>query len=71
MLEWTTTGSVRTDTIKHLSSFRIACPWGNNTMAIHQNGNAVACAIDYEGMFTVGNVEEKSVEYLWAELGKR
>ena len=41
MLEWTTTGSVRTDTIKHLSSFRIACPWGNNTMAIHQNGNAV------------------------------
>ena len=39
-------------------------------MAIHQNGNAVACAIDYE-MFTVGNIEEKSVEYLWAELGKR
>ena len=39
-------------------------------MAIHQNGNAVACAIDYEGIFTVGNVEDNSVEFLWAELGK-
>jgi len=34
MLEWTRTGTVRTDTIAHDREFRIACPWGNNTMAI-------------------------------------
>jgi len=51
MLEWTATGTVRTDTIVHDSQFRIACPWGNNTMAIHQDGSVVACAVDYEGRF--------------------
>ena len=71
MLEWTTTGSVRSETIIHDSAFRIACPWGNNTMAIHQNGNAVACAIDYEGLFTVGNVKDHTVEELWKRLGKQ
>ena len=54
MLEWTATGTVRTDTIVHDSEFRIACPWGNNTMAIHQDGSVVACAVDYEGKFKVG-----------------
>lgn len=70
MLEWTTTGSVRSDTIIHDSAFRIACPWANNTMAIHQDGSAVACAIDYEGLFKVGNVKDTSVEELWKRLGE-
>ena len=70
MLEWTTTGSVRSDSIVHDSAFRIACPWGNNTMAIHQDGRVVACAIDYEGLFSVGNVKEHSVEELWKRLGE-
>ena len=70
MLEWTTTGSVRSDSIVHNSAFRIACPWGNNTMAIHQDGRVVACAIDYEGLFSVGNVKEHSVEELWKRLGE-
>jgi len=69
MLEWTTTGTVRSDTIEHYSSFRIACPWGNNTMAIHQNGKVVACAIDYEGLLDGGNVKDHSVEELWKKLG--
>jgi hypothetical protein len=42
MLEWTASGTVRTDTIDHESPFRIACLWANNTMAIHQNGDVVA-----------------------------
>ena len=71
MLEWTTTGSVRSDTIVHDSAFRIACPWANNTMAIHQDGSAVACAIDYEGLFSVGNVKDTSVEELWKRLGEQ
>ena len=37
-LEWTATGTVRSDRIDHETDFRIACPWGNNTMAIHQDG---------------------------------
>jgi radical SAM protein with 4Fe4S-binding SPASM domain len=71
MLEWTATGTVRTDTIMHDSDFRIACPWGNNTMAIHQDGSVVACAVDYEGKFKVGNVNEITVKEAWMRLGER
>jgi radical SAM protein with 4Fe4S-binding SPASM domain len=69
-LEWTATGSIRSDRIDHETSFRIACPWGNNTMAIHQDGSAVACAVDYEGMHKVGNAKDFSVKELWDRLGK-
>ena len=71
MLEWTATGTVRTDTIDHNTDFRIACPWGNNTMAIHQDGSVVACAVDYEGMFKVGNVRDMSVKEAWDILGEK
>lgn len=71
MLEWTTTGTVRTETIDHNTDFRIACPWGNNTMAIHQDGSVVACAVDYEGMFKAGNVADKTVKELWDILGEK
>ena len=71
MLEWAATGSVRTDTIVHDSGFRIACPWGNNTMAIHQDGSVVACAIDYEGRVNVGNVKMISVKEAWQRLGEQ
>jgi radical SAM protein with 4Fe4S-binding SPASM domain len=68
MVEWTSTGSIRTETIVHDSDFRIACPWAFSSMAIHQNGSVVACAVDYEGKFNVGNMKDKSVKELWAEL---
>jgi radical SAM protein with 4Fe4S-binding SPASM domain len=68
MLEWTATGSIRTSTITHGDDFRIACPWANNTMAIHQDGKVVTCAVDYEGMYTVGNVAESSVAECWSRL---
>jgi radical SAM protein with 4Fe4S-binding SPASM domain len=71
MLEWTATGTVRTDTIVRNSEFRIACPWGNNTMAIHQDGNVVACAVDYEGRFKAGNVRDISLVEAWRRLGER
>jgi radical SAM protein with 4Fe4S-binding SPASM domain len=71
MLEWTATGTVRTDTIVHDDAFRIACPWGNNTMAIHQDGSVVACAVDYEGKFKPGNVNEISVKEAWRRLGEQ
>lgn len=71
MLEWTRTGTVRTDTIVHDTGFRIACPWGNNTMAIHQDGSVVACAIDYEAKLKVGNVKDITVKEAWARLGEQ
>lgn len=71
MLEWTATGTVRSETIDHNTDFRIACPWGNNTMAIHQDGNVVACAVDYEGVFVAGNLRTASVAELWAVLGEK
>ena len=71
MLEWTASGSIRTDTIAHDRSFRIACPWANNTMAIHQDGSVVTCAVDWAGRFSVGNVADASIEELWRRLGER
>ena len=71
MLEWTTTGTVRTETIMHDSDFRIACPWGNNTMAVHQDGTVVACAVDYEGKVKIGNLNEITVKEAWTRLGER
>lgn len=70
-LEWTASGTVRSEKIDHDTAFRIACPWGNSTMAIHQDGSAVACAVDYEGHFKVGNAGETSIKELWAILGER
>lgn len=70
-LEWTSSGSVRASNIDHQAQFRIACPWANNTMAIHQNGDVVACAVDYEGRFSVGNVADESLKTLWDKLGQR
>jgi radical SAM protein with 4Fe4S-binding SPASM domain len=68
MLEWTASGTVRSGTISHNSDFRIACPWGNNTMAIHQDGSVVACAVDYEGLHKVGNASTSTLVEMWAEL---
>jgi MoaA/NifB/PqqE/SkfB family radical SAM enzyme len=70
-LEWTATGTVRSDRIDHDTEFRIACPWGNNTMAIHQDGSAVACAIDYEGRVKVGNANDVTVREMWRRLGEQ
>lgn len=60
---------VHSGTITHGASFRIGCPWANNTFAIHQDGSVVACAVDYEGRFKVGNVRDSSLKELWGALG--
>jgi MoaA/NifB/PqqE/SkfB family radical SAM enzyme len=71
MLEWGAAGTVRASNIDHETAFRIACPWANNTMAILQDGRATACAVDYEGAFSVGNAADSSVRELWTLLGTR
>lgn len=68
-LEWTATGSIRSSSVDHETSFRITCPWGNNTMAIHQDGSVVACAVDYAGRVNVGNASEFTLKELWHRLG--
>ena len=71
MLEWGNTGVVHSEGIVHDASFRLACPWANNTCAIHADGSVVACAVDYEGRFSVGNVRDASIRELWSLLGER
>jgi radical SAM protein with 4Fe4S-binding SPASM domain len=44
---------------------RIACPWALRTCAIHWNGDMVACAVDYEGRFTAGNIARDSIAGIW------
>jgi radical SAM protein with 4Fe4S-binding SPASM domain len=70
MLEWGSVGSIRTKTIKHDDTFRIACPWANNTMAIHQDGSVVACAVDYDRKFCIGNIRDMTIKEAWHILGE-
>ena len=70
MLEWTTTGSVRTDTIKHLSSFRIACPWGNNTMAIRIPQFAVRGSLTYPSSPSLSPLNPSQSAYIIALIIK-
>ncbi|WP_085444437.1 radical SAM/SPASM domain-containing protein [Magnetofaba australis] len=69
MLEWG--GAVRAETIRHDADFRCACPWGNNTMAILQDGRVSACAVDYEGRFSVGRIGQITLQEAWRRLGER
>jgi radical SAM protein with 4Fe4S-binding SPASM domain len=68
-LEWTSSGSIVASNLDHDTDFRIACPWANNTMAIHQDGSVVACAVDWSGRVNVGNVENYTVKEMWDKLG--
>lgn len=69
-LEWTATGLIRSKHIDRNTQFRIACPWANNTMAIHQDGAVVACAVDWAGRYSVGNVNDMTVAAAWQRLGE-
>jgi len=68
-LEWTSSGSIIANNLDHDTEFRIACPWANNTMAIHQDGSVVACAVDWSGRVNVGNAANSSVKEMWDKLG--
>lgn len=70
-LEWTATGSIRSPTIVHDQPFRIACPWANNTMAILADGTIAACAVDYDGQFSVGNSRQLTLRQGWQLLGEQ
>jgi MoaA/NifB/PqqE/SkfB family radical SAM enzyme len=70
MLEWTATGSIRTETIIHDSDFRIACPWGNNTMAVHQDGRVVTCAVDYDARHVAADLRQQTISEAWQILRK-
>lgn len=67
MLSWANSGDVVAKNLDYDTDFRIACPWANNTMAIHSNGNVVACAVDYEGHFVAGNVHTQTLQNIWRQ----
>ena len=70
MLSWTNSGDVVAPNLDYDTDFRIACGWGNSTMAIHQNGDIVTCAVDYEGRCVIGNVNDYSLLELWDRHNK-
>lgn len=68
-LTWT--GFVSAENLTGKYKQRIACPWGNNTCAIHWNGDVVACAVDNEGRFIGGNINDDSIEAIWTTTMRR
>src|SRR5205823_3331788 len=68
MLEWTGSGQIHSDTIIHDSEFRIACPWANNTMAVHQDGRVVTCAVDYDARYVAADLRSQSIREAWQIL---
>ncbi len=69
MLSWTNSGDtelkIKAPNLDYDADYRITCPWGNNTLAVHANGNIVACAVDYEGLFVAGNIGNSSIKEIW------
>ena len=64
-LTWTSSGSIKASWMELGQEHRIACPWGNNAAAIHQDGSLVTCAVDYEGRYKAGNLGQHSLKELW------
>ncbi|MBI4231325.1 MAG: radical SAM protein [Planctomycetes bacterium] len=50
---------------------RHPCGWALRTCAIHWNGDMVACAVDYEGKFKAGNLENATIHGLWNTAHRR
>ena len=71
MLEWTATGTVRTDTIVHDDGFPDCLPVGQQHDGHSPGRSVVACAVDYEGRFKAGNLNEITVKEAWAALGEQ
>jgi radical SAM protein with 4Fe4S-binding SPASM domain len=44
---------------------RIACPWAVTNCAVTWSGDLVACAVDYNGKVSCGNLWEFSIKELW------
>ena len=44
---------------------RVPCAWAEESMAIHWNGDVVACPVDAAGEFVAGNVNEQTVGEVW------
>jgi len=64
-LSWSNSGDVVANNLDYDTDFRISCPWANNSMTIHQNGNIVACACDWKGRFIAGNIQNDTIKHIW------
>lgn len=58
-------GTVPNNNQQEITKKRIPCLWSMDTAAIHWNGNMVMCAIDCDGKYVAGNVEEQTIKEIW------
>lgn len=65
MMSWSNSGDVVAKNLDYDTDFRVQCPWANNSMAIHQNGDIVTCACDWKGRFVAGNVQDDTIYNIW------
>lgn len=65
MLSWSNSGSVVAGNLDYSARDRVACAWGNNTLAVHWNGDVVACAVDFAGRYVAGNARHTPLKQLW------
>lgn len=49
---------------------RVTCKWALNQGSILWNGDFVACAVDCEGLFVAGNVNNTSIKRIWGTSHK-
>lgn len=48
------------------STHRIACPMAFTTMAVRTNGAVSPCCVDYIGGTNIANIDERSLQDIWA-----
>ncbi len=58
-------GQARRDLEQH-SSARVACPMAFTTMAVRSNGAVSPCCVDFIGGTNLGNVDQSTLQALWA-----
>lgn len=56
-------GAVRADNLTRID--RQPCYWGMDTATVAWDGQVVLCAVDYDGKFIAGNVNDKSLQSIW------
>jgi len=58
-------GAIRADNLTRID--RQPCFWGMDTATVAWDGQVVLCAVDYDGKFNAGNVNNESLQSIWQD----
>lgn len=57
--------AVEANNLNLTAADRYSCPWLFREMAIHWTGKVAQCSFDYEGEYSIGDVNKQSIKEIW------